>query len=120
MNKYSHEQYINKLNRLNTTMRPLEDYVGYHNKILHRCNKCGNEEYLAPIQFIYKSVYKCIKCNLYHHTSYKLTQDLYIEKLKLLVNPYFCLSVGLSVSVLYLISLSTSVSFFLPFILYIT
>ncbi len=42
MNKYSHEQYINKLNRLNTTMRPLEDYVGYHNKILHRCNKCGN------------------------------------------------------------------------------
>lgn len=56
------EQYIQNLLSKNIDITPLEKYSKANTKILHKCNKCGNEWYVKPADVL--SGEGCPNCNL--------------------------------------------------------
>ena len=58
--KYTHQDFLDKLQEKGKELTPLETYVNSKTKILFKCNKCGYEWRAAPNQILYKT--GCPEC----------------------------------------------------------
>lgn len=83
--KKTHEQYIEELFKVDSTLEVLEEYQGANKGILHRCKKCGNTWKLQPANAL--SGYGCRNCKCKENgLKRRKTNEQYIEELKL-INP---------------------------------
>ncbi len=87
--KLTHNEYLGKLNNVNPTIHPLEEYVDSHTPILHKCLICGNEWKIAPSNATHRrNGNGCPKCqNMKISERSKKPLDVYLNELKM-VNPF--------------------------------
>lgn len=76
----SHEQYLKDLNNINSTIKPLDEYVKATTKILHKCEICNYEWFTSPSGIL--SGFGCPKCN----SHIRRTHEEYVKDL-LEINP---------------------------------
>ena len=60
--KITHEEYVAQVTKINSNIEVLEEYAGYHTKILHKCKRDGYEWYASPSNILHGS--GCPKCNI--------------------------------------------------------
>ena len=79
MKKFTNQEFVTKLNMLNTNVSPLEEYKTSNQKIKFHCNICGNEWYTSP-NIIYEcGCPKCSKKNMINKIT--KTHEKFIEEM---------------------------------------
>lgn len=58
--KYTHQDFLNKLQEKGKNLTPLESYVNSTTKIAFQCNDCGHIWQAAPAQILSKT--GCPEC----------------------------------------------------------
>lgn len=79
--KRTHEDYVKEINKINSNIEVVGQYIGANIKILHRCKIDGYEWHVAPNVLLHGS--GCPMC----YGNIKKTHDSYMKEL-LEINPY--------------------------------
>ena len=75
----NHYWYISKVYEINPNIEVIEEYRGYHEKILHKCKIDGYEWYVAPSVILSGS--GCPECaSLIRLQKRRKTHDIYVEE----------------------------------------
>lgn len=59
--RYGHDEYVEKVTKINHNIKVVEQRINDCTKILHKCRKCGNEWKVSPTSILQGS--GCPKCN---------------------------------------------------------
>ena len=73
--RQTHQDYLDKISKINKNISVIEKYVNSDTKILHKCNKCGYEWNTRPYSIL--QGYGCPKCA----SILKKTHDDYVFEL---------------------------------------
>ena len=81
MNKKTHKKYISELEITNPSVMVLEEYIGSHTKILHKCVICGHEWNVCPSDLLSGS--GCPECaKLVRAQKHRRSHNEYIEEVR--------------------------------------
>lgn len=79
MKKKTHERYIEELATINPMVVALEEYIGSHTKILHKCTICNHEWRVCPSDLL--SGHGCPECaKLVRIQKHKKSHNEYIKE----------------------------------------